>query len=88
MTITPTDLIAAGMKSDKHFPAAVQAANETLAKGGSFDEAIAAARLLQAPPVTRLQGSPENLAFDHQLVDDIQHSPRRGLPLAGHRLHI
>ena len=54
MTITPTDLIAAGMKPGKFFPAAVQAANETLAEGGSFDEAIDAARLLQAPPVMPL----------------------------------
>lgn len=50
------DLIDAGIKQGKWFGRALAAGNALLEKGGSFEEAIAAARTFEPPPATPLRG--------------------------------
>ncbi len=49
------DLINAGMRQGKWFGKALQAANAELQRGGSADDALAAARTFEPPPATPLR---------------------------------
>ena len=54
-TISGQDLINAGMKQGKWFKSALEAANQVLAKGGSYEQGLEAARELAPPPALALR---------------------------------